>query len=45
MGRNPKLGHEASLNGSQSNFMNLLITNSQFFGKCVKSSDMVAISA
>jgi hypothetical protein len=45
MGCNPKLGYEASLNGSQSNFMNLLITKSQFFGKHVKSSDMVAISA
>jgi len=45
MDRNPKFGHEASLNGSRSNFMNLLNTKSQFFGKHVKSSDMVAISA
>jgi len=45
MGHNPKLDHEASLNGSRSNFMNLLNTKSQFFGKHVKSSDMVAISA
>ena len=45
MGRNRKLGHEAFLNGSQSNFMNLFITKLQLRGKHVKSSYMVAISA
>jgi hypothetical protein len=38
MGRNPDLGHEAVLSGLWHNFMNLLIINSHFFGKHIKSS-------